>query len=248
MKHIVICDDSKNDRDLLKDMLTAYFEEIEEKITIQEYESGEALLADAEEGYLQTDLIFMDIHMKGITGMNAARKLRELRYKMPIVFLTADERYAIESYEVEASGYLTKAFSEEKIKQTLQRIFKLHLKKRIPVKSKRQQRYPFVDEIMYIESDKHQVVVHMIDGSEIATTEKLGDIETKINDLRFLRCNQSYLVNMECIADVKEDFILVDGTQIPIRVRGRKNMLDIYEAYFMKKFVGGGYPRNRKIR
>ena len=236
MKRIVVCDDNNTHRDLLKDMLAIYFSEIQEPIDIREYESGDALVAEAKEEYLKMDLLFLDIHMEGIDGIETARQLRRIGWRIPIIFLTESPEYAVESYEVQAAGYLVKPYSEEQLKETLERIFKIHLKRRIPIKSKRQQRYPYVDDIIYIESDKHQVTVHLVDGSEIRTTEKLGDMEAKIRDPRFLRCNQSYLVNMDYIADVEEDFILSDQTRIPIRVRGRKEMLDTYNAYFMEKF------------
>ena len=225
MKRIVVCDDNNTHRDLLKDMLDIYFSEIQEPIDIREYESGDALVAEAKEEYLKMDLLFLDIHMEGIDGIETARQLRRIGWRIPIIFLTESPEYAVESYEVQAAGYLVKPYSEEQLKETLE-----------PIKSKRQQRYPYVDDIIYSESDKHQVTVHLVDGSEIRTTEKLGDMEAKIRDPRFLRCNQSYLVNMDYIADVEEDFILSDQTRIPIRVRGRKEMLDTYNAYFMEKF------------
>ena len=92
------------------------------------------------------------------------------------------------------------------------------------------------DDIMYIDSDKHNVTLHLSDGSEIITVDKLGEIEKRINEKRFLRCHQSYLVNMDYIKDVEDDFIMEDGTLVPIRVRGRKEILDTYYDYFVNHF------------
>ena len=73
------------------------------------------------------DLLFLDIYMKKLNGMETARKLRQIQCKVPIIFLTASPDYAIESYEVQASGYLLKSFSEEKLMKLLNRILLIHL-------------------------------------------------------------------------------------------------------------------------
>lgn len=106
------------------------------------------------------------------------------------------------------------------------------------MKCRRQYRYPFVDEILYLESDRHTVTLHMLDGSVLETAEKLGNLEKKIEDPRFLRCHQSFLVNMDHITDVEEEFLLRNGERVPIRVRGRKDVLDAYNRYFRIKSSG----------
>lgn len=251
MKSIIICEDVQLERDLLKEMLQRYFDEISEEIHFLEYESGEALLADAEEERVKGDLLFLDIYMKELTGMDVARVVRRMGSRVPIVFLTATPEFAVESYEVRASGYLLKPFSEEKLKKVLGRIFQIDFKKRIVLKTHRQYRYPYVDDILYIESDKHSIMVHLVNRTTIATTEKLGDIEKRIDESRFLRCHQSYLVNMDHVEDVQDDFILKDGSVVPIRVRGKKEVIDAYYHYFMKdgKNLGGGQEnlKNRRI-
>lgn len=236
MKTIVVCDDVEIERLLLKEILCQYFEEINEEVSIVEYDSGETLIADVEEGYVAMDLLFLDIYMKKLNGMETARKLRQIQCKVPIIFLTASPDYAIESYEVQASGYLLKSFSEEKLMKLLNRILKTDMKRRVAIKNRRQYRYPCTDDIMYIDSDKHNVTLHLSDGSDIITVDKLGEIEKRINEKRFLRCHQSYLVNMDYIKDVEDDFIMEDGTLVPIRVRGRKEILDTYYDYFINHF------------
>ena len=236
MRKIVICDDMELERLLLKDILIQYFEEIQEEVSIIEYSSGEVLVADAEEGYLEGELLFLDIYMDQLNGMETARKLRALQCRIPIVFLTASPDYAVESYEVQAAGYLLKHYSEEKLKALLNRILKTDMKRRVAIKNKRQYRYPYTDDIMYIDSDRHTVTLHMEDGSQITTQDKLSEIEKRIGEKRFVRCHQSYLVNMDYIKDPKDDFELRDGTIVPVRVRGRKEILDQYYEYFVSHF------------
>ena len=231
---IAIVDDDVNDRELLIQLIKASLEHEAYALDITQFDSGESLLEAFEPE--QFDICFLDIYMKKLNGMETARKLREISCNVPIVFLTASPDYAIESYEVQASGYLLKPFSEEKLKTLINRILKTDMKRRVAIKSKRQYRYPYTDEIMYIESDRHNVTLHLSDGSEIVTVDKLVELEKRINENRFLHCHQSYLVNMDFITDVKDDFILSNGEIIPIRVRGRKEMADTYYSYFKNHF------------
>lgn len=232
MSKIIICDDVEMERQMLHELLLLYFEETKDDVTILEYESGESLLADIEEGYLEADLLFLDIYMKEMNGMEVARRLRETNHNGPIVFLTASRDFAIESYEVQASGYILKPFDVEKIRELTGRLLKREQRRRVEIRSKRQYRYPYIDEIMYAESEAHMIWIHLRDGSEIVAQEKLGDLEERISERRFLRCHQSYLVNMDYIRDAEDGFVLKNGTNIPIRVRGRKEILESYHEYF----------------
>lgn len=238
MLQIVLCEDSESQRKLLRELLEQHFANKQEEIEVHEYECGETLVADVEEGYVSMDLLFLDIYMGEMNGMQAAHRLRELGCKVPIVFLTATAEFAVESYEVSAAGYLLKPYVKEKIEETVERVLKRTEddSRRLAFKSKRQHRYVDLDNIMYIESDKHAIRIHLTDGSDIETSGKLGEIETAIDDKEsFLRCHQSYLVNMKYIRDVKDAFVMSDGTTVPIRVRGRKNVTEQYFAYFNER-------------
>jgi len=237
VREIVICEDSEIDRGFMKAVLEQYFRERNEAVNILEYSSGKEVIADLEEEYLHMDLLILDIYMKDSNGMETAKKLRELHSEVPIVFYTASSEFAVESYDVQASGYLMKPLEKEKLGQLLDRLFEEKPKKRLAVKVRREYRYIDTDDILYLESDKHSVTVHLMDGTEIQTTEKLSEIAGRINESRFLHCNQSYLVNMDQIKDVKNSFLLVDGTEVPIRIRGRREIIKRYNQYFMEHFT-----------
>ena len=224
MRKIAICDDSKLDRQLLKVVIQIYFENNEEEFKIFEYELGDNLLDD-----IEVELLFLDIIMN---GMKIARKLRDIQFKAPIIFLTAHADYAVESYEVYVAGYLLKPYDTNKLTLLLDEVLQRSVQKRIAVKVKKQHRYLEINDIMYVESDKHVLNIHLKDSRVIQTTEKLSELEKTINSKRFIRCHQSYLVNMEYIKDAKTDFILSNDIRIPIRVRGRKEIIEKYHKYY----------------
>ena len=224
MRKIAICDDSKLDRQLLKVVIQIYFENNEEEFKIFEYELGDNLLDD-----IEVELLFLDIIMN---GMKIARKLRDIQFKAPIIFLTAHADYAVESYEVYVAGYLLKPYDTNKLTLLLDEVLQRSVQKRIAVKVKKQHRYLEINDIMYVESDKHVLNIHLKDSRVIQTTEKLSELKKTINSKRFIRCHQSYLVNMDYIKDAKTDFILSNDIRIPIRVRGRKEIIERYHKYY----------------
>ena len=125
MRKIAICDDSKLDRQLLKVAIQTYFENNEEEFKIFEYELGDNLLDD-----IEVELLFLDIIMNGTNGMKIARKLRDIQFKAPIIFLTAYAYYAVESYEVQAAGYLLKPYDTNKLTLLLDEILQRSVQKK----------------------------------------------------------------------------------------------------------------------
>lgn len=235
-KRIAICDDNEIQREILEEMLKVYFRRIHAKAEILQYQSGEMLIADVEEELGDVELIFLDIYMQHLNGIETARKLRQLQCNAEIVFLTGTAEYAVESYDVRAAGYLLKPVDMDKLLPILEHIFWRNAQRRIEVKSGRQYRYPYVAEIMYIESYGHAATLHMANGTTINTLGKLSEMLTRIDDDRFLQCHQSYLVNMDYIADIQKEILLRDATRIPVSARRKKEVRDTYHVYFQRFF------------
>jgi DNA-binding LytR/AlgR family response regulator len=190
-----------------------------------------------EEDVSQFDLIFLDIYMNGLDGIATAHRIRKMDSTTPIVFLTISSEHAIEGYDVHASGYLLKPLNEHKLNVLLSRLLTPADRPRIAIRCIGGMRYFFIDEIVWIESDKHSLMLHLSDGTTARTNAKLSTIEESLGDSRFLRCHQSYLVNMDHVADVQEFFIMKDGSRVPIRVRSRKAITDAYHSYFVAHTV-----------
>ncbi|MDY5037579.1 MAG: response regulator [Lawsonibacter sp.] len=111
---IAICDDKALDRALIMDLLQQYLEDRSIRCELTGYEDGVTLICDMEDG-LWFDAVFLDIYMRELLGIEVARRLRSLHYDGAIVFLTGTKKFAVDSYEVSAFGYLLKPHSVEKI-------------------------------------------------------------------------------------------------------------------------------------
>lgn len=232
MKKIAICDDSELQRRLLAELLKGYYSRNYEKLILAEYSCGENLIADVEDGEFDADLIFLDIHMTGMNGIDTARKLRELNCSTEIVFLTATADYALAGYGVQAGGYLVKPVDTGRLGVLLQNIFWREQRKRIEIKCGKQYRYPYISDIMYAESSNHRATIYLADESWINTIEKLSTLKERLDDLHFLQCHQSFLVNMNYIADIRENVILHNGKELPISVRRRAETIETYHRFW----------------
>ena len=83
------------------------------------------------------------------------------------------------------------------------------------------------------------MLLHTVDGGCCRSFAKLDDVQAELADPRFLRCHRSCLVNMDYIADVRDDFVLRDGTCVPVRVKERRKMHEAYHRYFVDASCGG---------
>lgn len=239
MLQIGICDDSERDRAYLRETLSALpgYRRVGD-LGIAEYQSGEALLMDAECGRDDFDLLFLDIYMTGMTGMETARELRAMGIKTPLVFLTTSPDFALESYDVDAAGYLLKPPDGEKLSRLLSRLLTPPARPRLAVKCAGRRQYCEYDELLYLESSNNVTILHLLDGQLLRCGERLGALEAELGDKRFLRCHQSFLVNMDHIKGVDDSFTMRDGSRVPIRVRSRRELTDAYYSYFVSNTVG----------
>ncbi|MBR5512563.1 MAG: response regulator transcription factor [Ruminococcus sp.] len=227
---IAVCDDNQIDRDVIKDLLRKYMSEKHIPEVITEYENGMNLIYDIADGGCY-DIVFLDIYMEEIHGMDIARKLRSTGYTGKIVFLTSTAEFAVDSYEVEAVGYLLKPHDYSKLCSVLDRIIgktsseQFYFSFRNTIHS-----VPF-NEIMYVESNNNICIIHRSDRKEFTVHKKLSEIEQQLNDSRFLRCHQSFLVNMNYIAEADKQFVLTTGDIVLIRQRSQKQIKKTYHEF-----------------
>ena len=221
MISIGICDDNTMEQTILQDVITNLLEK--KKIEIQFYcfTSGEDLVDFYEKKKL--DLVFLDIYMKNINGIETGKIIRAKDSNVNIIFCTASSSYALESYDLFALGYLVKPFDPEKLLYLLEHYIKSHPgieHKYIIVKSNYTDCVLNLDEIEHIESANKVLEIYLSTGGIVKTYGKLNDIETQLDSPAYLRCHQSFIINMDFVSSIDEDsFVTLSGRFIPIRKR-----------------------------
>lgn len=234
MFHIAICDDLTEERKKIRLSLKNGLAACDVSAEFMEYDSGSALLSAWENGDLDVNLIFLDIYMPELDGVEAARRLRNMGCRTDIIFLTTTPDFAIEGYEVEAAGYLLKPLEEEKLQQMFERLFQ---RENSPMLTLRQGNSVFTivtSEIVYIESNRNLLTIHTIKET-IPYYGRLNEMASRLPEKQFLRCHQSFLVNMDRIYAAEDDFRMETGEIVPIRVRERRAIREAYFCYITEK-------------
>ena len=227
---LAICDDNDLERDLLHTLLKKYFSETSVRCDFTLYDRGTSLYYDVMED-IDYDIIFLDLFMGDSFGMRIAQKLRDISYKGQIIFCTVSADYALESYDVFASGYILKPYSLNDIKRTLDRFLPEYQCNSYQVKQKSNIIYIPLNEIMYVESDNTKCILHRTEDREYIIYKKLIQIEDELNDPRFLRCHQSFLVNMNYVREANDVFLLQNGENVLIRKKSKKTIQNKFLEY-----------------
>lgn len=229
--HIAIVDDLESDRCSLGDLLERYFESVGMNLAMDVYESGEAFLQRTTDS--EYDLVFLDIFMKELTGMEVARQMAADGSRCPVIFLTTSMDYALEGYEVGAFRYLLKPVDQAKLEQTLS-VFMDRFQKgerKLPLMVDRTRVFVPYRDLYFLSSVMRTTEVHMKNkvwkqSSAINFQKTVAPLE---NDSRFRCCSKGIVVNLSHVTGMEKDaFILDNGEAVPI---SRRNMAQAKRQY-----------------
>ena len=224
---IAICEDERSDQELLE----GYCKQFNPEDSVFSFQDGESLLSAFREDCF--DLVFLDIELGGLNGLDVGKALIELRPRPVIVFTTQSLHYAVRGYGI-ALRYLTKPISYEMF-DSVMRLAREKLRPRaLAISVAGTQRFIPITEILYIESLRHQLVVHLLSGERLLTRGNLSEIISRIPDGSFSQPHKSYCVNMEYVDSLApQGIILTNGDMIPIG-RTRKELFHAQLFDYMK--------------
>lgn len=224
MIHIGICDDEAPMRRSLRLLLETKLQLMGEDYRMFEYDSGEGLIANGEAAW--PDILFLDIEMKQLSGMDTARLLRKKDARTILIFVTAYPDFVFQGYEVHAFHYILKPYDERKIQNVLEQaleelgksreqFFALEQKSgaiKIPMKK-----------ILAFSSDRRKVFVLLDDGKKLDFYGKLDEVEKNLPDY-FIRCHNRHLVNLNHVDGLEKDCCTCGTIQIPVSRACRRNL------------------------
>ncbi len=172
------------------------------------------------------DLIFMDIDLPGISGMEAAEHLREQHDKTPLIFVTNLAQYAVKGYQVDALDFMVKPVAYGDFAMRMDRAMRAvekNTKHTYALSTAEGMRMVDIESIVSIELMKHNLVFHLADTDE--TPQKRGSIKAVAEELpqdKFLLVSQGCLVNMEHVSSVAGDALALDDGTCVYFSRSRK--------------------------
>lgn len=248
--HVMIAEDEQ----LAQEELIYLLEKEQDVIICPSAETGDQLI----ELYVEhePDVIFLDVHMPGMSGVEAAKRISELAYIQPPLFLftTAYDAYAVDAFEVDAIDYLLKPYDEARFQKTMQRVRKRMLQSETKgAQYLENQATPSTSKLLIDDGEKMIVLspesiyfaVPFKRMLEIHTENKviesrmtLQELETKVQGLSFFRTHRSYLVNLNHVQEITPWFngtsnvTLKDKKQttIPVSRAARKILFKVFEG------------------
>ncbi len=235
MIKVAIVEDDKAATAALRDCLASFGAQSGEFFSVACYSGAEQMLQDA---HGDSDLIFLDIKLPGMNGIEAAKRLRRRDDSVVIVFVTSMAQLAVYGYEVEAADYIVKPLVYESFALKMNRIVRLvHTKCRrnaVTVSSAEGVHVFETSKIRYIEVIGHHLIYHNDDG-DVDVCGNLGETEKRLAPYGFALCNRCYLVNLNRVSKIEGDYVTVDGEKLLISRRKRREFSERLSAY-----LGGG--------
>ena len=226
---IAVVDDEK----AIREHICGLVEERQPESRIEAYATGEELLASEK----RFDIVFLDIQMEGMNGIEAARNLREQQGDTVLIFITGIKEYVFDALDLYAFQYLLKPIDEDKFAEVLQRAVR-------EVGRKKERRVLFIksrnltldqSEILYIESRAKKVEIHTV-RQTIEIYAAMDELEGQLGE-EFYRCHRAYIVNMDCITEYdSESITLTNGDRVYLT---KKKYGEFVKAYMWHLQNGG---------
>lgn len=235
MLRIAICDDNLDFQQNVVKLIKKWSEQSDISVNILTFDNGDGLIDENSSAHL--DIIFLDILMPMLNGMETAKELRQTDKAVKIIFLTSSPEFALESYDVKAWNYLLKPVAYERLKEVLDECastFEME-PEHLVVKTSSGYQKMYFHNIEYIEAQNKRVVFYLRTKTEVEVNEKLSYFDDKFsNNSSFFRCHRSYLVYLPNVDHFNRSSIITkSGMNIPI-ARGCAKAFK--EAYFARMF------------
>ena len=233
--NIAIVEDLAQDCEHISSCLNRYMTEHGLTYHLYTYESAEDFVSAL--NTLTFQIVFMDIYLQGMTGMEAAVCLRRHNRDCKLIFLTISTEHCLEGFRVNACHYLIKPFLDHDFTEAMERC---HLQPVYDV--------PYLDvicdgkelrlnteSILYIQVQKRNVLIQTLNQTLIVNGPFHPLTNTLLNDRRFLLCIQGVLVNMDYISSQEDTvFIVKNGDRLPINIRNKRQILQSYRNYIFE--------------
>ncbi len=209
---IAVVDDEK----AIREHICGLVEEQQPESRIEAYATGGELLASGK----RFDIVFLDIQMEGMNGIETARGLREKNANLGVgdtvlVFVTGIKDYVFDAFDLYAFQYLLKPIDEDKFAEVLERAVR-------EGRRKKERRVLFIksrnltldqSEILYIESRGKKVEIHTV-RQTVEIYAAMDELEGQLGE-EFYRCHRAYIVNMDCITEYdNESITLTNGDRV----------------------------------
>ena len=227
---IAVVDDDPKDAALLKEYVESYCRMNDHAAMIHVYHDGLDLIRSTE----NHDIVFLDIQMNKLDGLETARFIRKINTDTILIFVTNMAQFAIKGYEVEALDFILKPPSMASIGYVMDKAMKRldgsGTKALFSLKTSDGTISLSANDITYVEVFDHNLVYHTTRG-EYTVRGKLSDVIEKLNPDRFVMCNRSFIVNLRHVSNVSSDYLLIGDNRISVSKSHRKELIRRFSSF-----------------
>lgn len=237
---IAICDDIPEELEKIRSAAELYGKEHGVRFGINVYGFAEELLTAIEEG-ANFNAALLDVCMPDMSGIEAAKKIRDINKKISIIFLTTSSDYAVEAFSLSAVHYLIKPFSQEQFGEAMDRIFGGDKNKNyITVRCEDEIRTVDLDDVEFFEVKGHDLYIYISDGKQFCFRQTMSSIREQIGENpSFACCGASYIVNLGHIKKMNTSLITMQcGSRIPVPRRAYAQLEKRYLDYYRREVTG----------
>lgn len=231
---IAVYDENKEDAQGLKICLNS----IMTGSNVEIYKNEQNLLQEFHRITNPFDLIFLSILTSTKKGIEIAKQIRYQDLFVPIIFLSESDSFYREAYDMFAYNYLLKPLERNKLEHVLYPLMCREAEKderSLTFRYRSQVHTLKLSQIMYISSSLHTVNFYLKDGTCVHCRGKLNDFTEQLKGSGFLRCHQSFFVNMAEITSMKADSFQIEDNIIPISRSYAKQSQEKYKEFLLKR-------------
>lgn len=227
---IAVCDDEVHMRSQIINAFNSYMKTQGEEYSIVEFSSAEEFLSNND----PFDILFLDIEMEGMTGIELKEELEFRRETILIVFITSHVEIMPKAFGLNVVGFLAKPLEEEELNKILKRIVNIsHSSQPVEVEENGKVITLQSKDIIYIKSD-HVYSMIVTNDKEYLLRRSLTEMEEELEGVGFLRIHASYLVNPQHIIRLDTTVILENGEKVPMSRRKKTELKNKYYEYMRK--------------
>lgn len=236
---VLICDDEARWAESIAGAIERWMaDRAVANIAVDAFHSSEDMLEALQKRDVY-DLAFLDIQFPGeMNGLQAARELRAANDQLNIVFVSNYEEYAVDGYRVNALRFIFKPFSDAQIFECLDIAYnqwKLAGESCVLLGGRQEAIRLAYKSMDYIESRAHYLCIHQVsrDKADVQIRMKLTELFDKLPGEMFVRCHQSYVVNLLYVQQItRANVILLDGTEIPVSAKYHADVITRFVTFY----------------
>lgn len=230
---IALCEDQADEQVQLAELIRSGA--IPASVTV--FGSGEDFLEEYRPG--RFDLVFMDIYMDGLTGVETVRRIRQTDARLPIVFVTSSREHALDAYRLEVAKYIEKPVTQRTVEDALLLAREKRDQQSMAsvILRGREYRLP-VNHLICAEQKGHYLALSYEGNRKEQVRGKMDELAPQLSAFPFLRCHKSYLANLAHVTGIDRELLLLhlrEGGVAYIRREYLKKTVEAWEDWLFSQ-------------